>query len=96
MTRPIQRNGGGKSPQKAFQDLRVAERIFPIVPDLPDIYGEWRRLVRTYSVSGAQVHDTRLVAVMLTHGVAHILTFNASDFVRFAPEGIVAIDPAAV
>lgn len=26
----------------------------------------------------------------------HILTFNTKDFARYAPEGIVAVDPTAV
>ena len=49
-----------------------------------------------YGVSGVQVHDARLVATMIVHGVTHILTFNTSDFVRYAPQGIVAVDPATV
>ena len=35
-------------------------------------------------VSGVQVHDARLAAVMKAHGIARIVTFNASDFDRFA------------
>ncbi|MEI9814849.1 MAG: hypothetical protein WDO18_20395 [Acidobacteriota bacterium] len=31
-----------------------------------------------------KVHDTRLVAVMRTHGVAQIVTFNVADFARFS------------
>lgn len=34
-------------------------------------------------VSGVQVHDARLAAVMKTHGIARIVTFNVSDFDRF-------------
>ena len=32
---------------------------------------------------GKQVHDTRIVAVMLTYNVTHLLTFNVPDFLRF-------------
>ena len=53
---------------------------------------EWRRLVVNYGVSGVQVHDARLVATMLVHDVTHILTFNTQDFIRYRPEGIIAID----
>jgi predicted nucleic acid-binding protein len=39
------------------------------------------------------VHDARLAAVMLAHGVNHILTFNVDDFRRYP--GIV-VDPRHV
>jgi len=45
---------------------------------------------------GVQVHDAHLVATMLAHNITHILTFNTFDFARYAPEGIVAVDPASV
>ena len=57
--------------------------------------GDQHALVIDYRVSGVQVHDARLVAAMLAHGVTHILTFNTADFARYAPEGIVAVAPAS-
>ncbi len=59
--------------------------------DSEAIHAEWRRLVVKYRVSGVQVHDTRLVAAMLVHGITHILTFNPNDFARY-PE-ITAVNP---
>ena len=44
-----------------------------------------------HRVSGAQVHDARLAAVMTASGITRILTFNVRDFIRFA--GIEAIHP---
>ena len=95
-TRPINSNGFGLTPTETGRLLRIAERIFPLLPDSPAIYPEWRRLVVEYSVSGVQVYDARLAASMLVHNVTHILTFNTSDFARYAPEGIVAVDPTTV
>lgn len=95
-TRPINRNGMGLSPANAIGPLRKAERLFPLLPDLPAVYAEWRELVVNYGVSGVQVHDARLVATMLVHGVTHILTFNTLDFARYRSKGIVAVDPATV
>ena len=43
---------------------------------------------------GVQVHDARLVANMIIHGVVNILTLNAEDFRRY--EGIVVLHPSAV
>ncbi len=95
-THPINKNGMGLSPANAIGLLLKAERLFPLLPDLPAVYAEWRELVVNYGVSGVQVHDARLVATMLVHGLTHILTFNTSDFARYRSKGIVAVDPATV
>ena len=70
------------------------ERAFPLLPDTADVYLQWRRLVVEAGFSGRQVHDARLVAVMLAHGVSHLLTFNSADFARYP--AITALHPAAV
>lgn len=93
-TRPLSKNGLGYTLTEAKQRLKSMERVFPMLPDKPDIYEEWKRLVQTFGVSGVQVHDTRLVAVMLTYGIESILTFNGGDFARFAAQGITALNPA--
>jgi predicted nucleic acid-binding protein len=95
-TRPMNKNGFGLSISEANSSLRLVERLFPLLPDTPAIYPEWRRLVVQTGVSGVQVHDARLVAAMLVHGVTHILTFNVADFNRYAGEGVVVVDPTTV
>ena len=95
-TRPIDRNGYGLKPAEANQLLQRAENLFPLLPDSPATYLEWRRLVVDYSISGVKVHDARLVAAMIVHGVTRILTFDIDDFTRYKPEGIVAINPTDV
>ncbi|HLM81172.1 MAG TPA: hypothetical protein VK302_11125, partial [Terriglobales bacterium] len=54
-------------------------------------YALWKTLVIDNRVSGVQVHDARLVAVMRTHNIEQIMTFNVSDFTRFSE--IEAIHP---
>lgn len=93
-TRPVNRNGFGRTPSETNPLLQRLERLFPLLSDLPSVYSEWRRLVVRYSVSGVQVHDARLVATMIVHNVTHILTFDTRDFTRYASKGIIAIDPA--
>ena len=93
-TRPIDRNGLGMTIAESEVELMRLENIFPILPDNPEIYPQWRRLVITYGVMGVNVHDARLVAVMLVHGLTHILTFNTSDFVRYTE--ITAVHPTAI
>lgn len=95
-TRPADRNGFGQTPIEANNLLRDLEMLFPLLPDSPEVYPEWRRLVVKYKVLGVQVHDARLAASMIAHNVTRILTFNVTDFERYKPEGIMAVDPATV
>ena len=50
---------------------------------LPRFLPTWLMLVETHDVKGKNVHDTRLVAVMMIHSITHLLTFNTDDFRRF-------------
>lgn len=93
-TRPIDRNGLGRTPAEAAVELRQLKAFFPLLSDTTAIYPEWERLVTNYDVRGVNVHDARLVAVMRVHSITHILTFNTSDFARFGE--ITAIQPEAV
>jgi predicted nucleic acid-binding protein len=90
----VVRNGYGLSPLEADIRASAIETHFELLPDTPAIHVQWRRLLVDHSVSGAQVHDARLAAAMLVHGVRKILTFNARDFERYS--GIEAIHPAQV
>jgi len=94
LTRPAGSNGFGMSPPEADHQVSQLEYFFPFLHDTPDIYHHWRKLVVSAGVSGVQVHDAPLVAVMLTHGVSHLLTFNVKDFKRFS--AITAVDPKDV
>jgi predicted nucleic acid-binding protein len=93
-TRPIDRNGHGLSTGEADEAAHRIERAFILLPDNKDIHYEWRRLVVAYGVSGAKVHDARLVAAMTTHSVTHILTLNGRDFSRYA--GITVVHPSGI
>ncbi len=94
-TRPATARGGlGLSISETEQRLRLLERIVAIMPDTPNAYFIWRNLVVTLSVSGVQVHDARLAALMRASGVTHIMTLNGADFVRFS--GITVLEPATI
>jgi predicted nucleic acid-binding protein len=93
ITRPTVANGLGFSTAFALSEVGKIERVLTLLPDSPAVYQEWKRLVGTYAVSGAKVHDARLVAVMNIHGVRRMLTFNTGDFARFEIE---ALHPSAV
>lgn len=93
-TRPPERNGLGMTAEQALLELERLEEWLPILPEAPEVYREWRRLVVTHGVLGVGVHDTRLVAAMLIHNITHLLTFNVDDFRRYPR--IVVVHPEAV
>lgn len=89
-TRPTTSRGGfGLTIEETNKRAQVIERNLTLLPDSAGIHLRWRQLVIKYQVSGVQVHDTRLVAAMLEHGVAHLLTFNTDDFKRFSEINVV-------
>lgn len=93
-TRPIERNGLGRTVTEAQAEINRLKTLFPLLLDTSAIYEEWERLVVVYAVRGVNVHDARLVAAMLVHGLTHILTFNISDFARYSE--ITAVHPTTV
>jgi len=50
--------------------------------------------VTDLQISGKHVHDIRMVALMLEHGITHILTLNPKDFPSMA--GITIVEPSQV
>lgn len=95
MTRPVARNGFGLSVPEVDREVRVIEAGMTLLPDSDGVYRTWRRIVLQSGVSGVQVHDARLAALMQVHGVGHILTLNTADFTRFGT-GITPVHPSQV
>lgn len=96
-TRPVANNGWGLPPDGAFRLVENGiEPICGIVPDVASTFTELKRLLIQYNVVGKQVHDARLVALMLTRQIDTILTLNARDFQRYLPEGISIVTPGDV
>lgn len=93
-TRPAQRNGLGYTEKEAEAEINRLKTIFPLLLDSEAIYDRWEQLVVAYAVRGINVHDARLVAAMLVHGLSHILTFNIRDFTRYSE--ITAVHPTAI
>ncbi len=94
-TRPANKNGLGHTAQEPGEEIRRLKTFFTVVLDTATIYDEWERLVMQYQVKGVNVHDARLTAAMLVHGLTHILTFNIEDFNRYAGE-INPVHPTSV
>jgi predicted nucleic acid-binding protein len=94
-TRPANKNGLGHTAKEAGEEIQRLKSFFTVVADNPSIYYQWERLVVQYQVKGVNVHDARLAAAMLVHGLTHILTFNIEDFNRYAGE-IPPVHPTSV
>lgn len=93
-TRPLERNGLGHTAAEAEAEVNRLKTFFSLLLDTSEIYQEWERLVVVYAVKGVNVHDTRLVAAMLVHGLTHILSFNTNDFARYSE--ITTVHPTTV
>jgi len=93
-TRPIANNGLGLTIAQAEDEIASLRGVFALLPDIPEVFTEWERIVSTYQVIGKQAHDAHLVAAMLAHGVSHLLTFNEADFKRYSE--ITVVNPETI
>jgi len=67
-TRPLTARGGlGLSLEETQRRLRLIERVMQVLPDTAASYLIWKQLVVTHAVMGVQVHDARLVALMMVN-----------------------------
>ena len=92
MTRPFLQNGFGLTPVEANELISSFEQRFSLAPDNRETYEAWRALVIKHQISGAQVHDAKLVASAIVHAIPALLTFNLRDFRRF--DSIAIYSPA--
>jgi predicted nucleic acid-binding protein len=93
-TRPVTNNGLGLSIAQAEAEVISLKTLFVLLPDTPEIFSEWEKIVLQYRVAGKQAHDARLVAAMRVHDLTHLLTFNTGDFKRFS--FITAVSPQTI
>ena len=80
-------------PLEAANFIEQAHIAFTFTPDTPDVYRLWLELVTDHRVSGRQVHDAH-VAAMLAHGLSSVLTLDGRDFHRYA--GITLVPPESI
>lgn len=82
-TRPANVNGLAWDTPKTKQQIEQLLLRFQFLYDPPDVLTHWLTLVSQQDMKGRRTHDARLVAVMLSHSVTHLLTFNTGDFASF-------------
>lgn len=93
-TRPRKVNGFGLSAAEANSNLADVDGVFSLLLEPSDMAARWRKLATQHSVLGRQAHDARIAALMLAHGVTHILTLNSTDFARY--DGITPVTPQEI
>lgn len=94
-TRPVANNGlalNTATVHQLYQDTIVPATS--IVAEREGAHAIFLQLLTRYSVVGKQVHDARLVAIMLVWQIEKLLTLNDRYFRRFEPEGIMIVTPA--
>ncbi len=80
-TRPIDVNGLGWNTQLTKDYVNDLLDNFRLIPETPDIFTNWLQLVTDYDIKGKRNHDIRLLAVMKSNNITHLLTFNPKDFI---------------
>lgn len=79
-TRSVVVNGLGWTVEQTRNIIDQLLNRFPLLEESSEVFPNWLDLVTTSKVMGKRTHDVRIVAVMLVHGITHLLTFNPSDF----------------
>ncbi|WP_058999758.1 type II toxin-antitoxin system VapC family toxin [Leptolyngbya sp. NIES-2104] len=93
-TRPTSVNGLGWSVDQTQNRINELMTGFALLEERPEIFPLWFRLITENNIQGKRAHDIRLVAVMLAHGIDHLLTLNPNDFTVTAP--IMVVHPQTV
>lgn len=96
-TRPAASNGLELSPATVVQLYeKSVEPVCEVLTERDSLHDTYKELLTKYHVVGKQVHDARLVAMMLTWQIENILTLNERNFRRFAAEGIAIVSPQSL
>lgn len=82
-TRPVDANGLGLHLAEVQAGTADIKQVFTCLAELPDMADRRQVVADRHAVVGKPVHDARIVALMLAHGVTHLLTLNPGDFTRY-------------
>ncbi len=69
--------------ERAVETLETLLSWLQVLDETEATAVKLRELVRCYEVQGKRIHDANIVAVMLTHGVSRLATYNRQDFLEF-------------
>ena len=66
-----------------LDDIRMFEKGFHVANDTAETTHHWVNLVQSLAIEGKATHDANVVATMLAHGIAYLLTYHVDDFKQF-------------
>jgi predicted nucleic acid-binding protein len=91
---PTARGGYGLPVERVETRVAFIERFCGLLFNDASSYAQWKLLVTNHRIIGVSVHDARIAAMMVRHGLSHLVTLNVDDFRRFS--GIVPMTPEEV
>lgn len=94
LTRPCDVNGCGLSFEDASTALNKVRGTFRCLTEPVDMADRWQQIIVANTTMGKTAHDARIAALMLAHGITHILTLNPADFARY--DGITPVTPQQI
>jgi predicted nucleic acid-binding protein len=71
------------SMEETLNEVATIKKVFRIADETAAVREKLLELLEIYPVQGKQVHDTNLVATMLSHNIETLVTLNIPDFARF-------------
>lgn len=92
-TRPVSARGGyGRAIEETRRRMAFIESRVELRYETAASHQRWKSLLLSHNLAGVSVHDARLVAIMNTCSIRHLLTLNTADFRRY--KDIQPITPA--
>lgn len=82
-------NGLGLTSQETRKRINQFMIEFIFLEETPDIFSYWLEMVTNNDIKGKRSHHIRLLALMKSHNISHLLTFNPKDFIQLSQITIV-------
>lgn len=80
-TRPVEVNGFGWTTERSKTQINQFLSQFDLLHETSSTFSYWFEMVTKYDIKGKRTHDIKILAVMKSYGISHILTFNPNDFI---------------
>lgn len=83
-TRPIEQNGMCLDPSSSRNNIAAFQKVIQVLDETADVLSTLLEYVDAHQLKGKRIHDANLVALMNTHGLVHLKTWNPKDFAPFS------------
>lgn len=90
-TRSPESNGLGLAQEEALQEVINLQDSYVVLPENEKILNHWISLLQEFEIKGKTIHDSRLVAYMLSHEIEYFYTLNKKDFSRYEHQQIIKL-----